>query len=113
MKFQKTSLQRLTGKEFKDLWIVTHLSSFYSRVPKYFGDHEIMNEEKVREVKMEPALELSTVPSDHKFKNPGFYKENINWKQHSLILEFFQYYVYHVLFPFPLSLLTRQTTYLE
>ena len=46
-----------------------------------------MNEEKVREVKMEPALELSTVPSDHKFKNPGFYKENINWKQHSLILE--------------------------
>ena len=50
---------------FKDLWIVTHLSSFYSRVPKYFGDHEIMNEEKVREVKMEPALELSTVPSDH------------------------------------------------
>ena len=32
MKFQKTSLQRLPGKEFKDLWIVTHLSSFYSRV---------------------------------------------------------------------------------
>ena len=40
-----------------------------------------MNEEKVREVKMEPALELSTVPSDHKFKNPGFYKENINWNE--------------------------------
>ena len=26
----------LIVKEFKDLWIVTHLSSFYSRVPNIF-----------------------------------------------------------------------------
>ena len=32
--FQKTSLQRLPGKEFKDLWIVTHFSSFsLTRLP--------------------------------------------------------------------------------
>ena len=46
---EKTSLQRLTGKEFKDLWIVTHVSSFYSRFSLDFqnsSSHDYKENEK-------------------------------------------------------------------